>query len=215
MFNNLTYLAHPRSQWGKSWLITQHQLKSWLTEASLHLDLHWWNDRWVLGDLFPDLDYGIIQLLDSLWWMQRGDQWDSGVENGQASVALIHGALTPLATRWPHGGCFWQGRNIHVSSRLEVKLMGLWRSSSCSSSHKRADKGLASVCLPSHRPLLHPWRTGLPLHIFLMPWMLGCETQQTFWLQLVCVQHPGGAALPEQLLSNADTAACCRQWRRR
>lgn len=124
MFNNLTYLAHPRSQWGKSWLITQQQLKSWPTEASLHLDLHWWNDGWVLGDLFPDLDYGIIQMLGSLWWMQRGDQWDSGVENGQASVALIHGALTPLATRWPHGGCFWQGRNIHVSNRLEVKLMG-------------------------------------------------------------------------------------------
>lgn len=108
----------------------------------------------------------------------------------------------------------WQGRNMHVSNRLEVKLTGLERCSSCSSLHQRADKGLAPVCLLSHRPLLLSRCTCLSLHIVLMLWMLGCKTQQPLWLQLVCTQHPEGAALPELLLFGADTAACRHRWPR-
>lgn len=115
------------------------------------------------------MDYGIIQLLGSLWCdvvmvdARRSDQ----------SVSSMHDALTPLATIMK-AVCESLGRNMNASNQLEVNLRGLWWHLSWSSSRTRADSGLAPVCLPSNSPLHLSRCTGLSLCVFFMLLKLCC-----------------------------------------
>ena len=144
----------------------------------------WWVVDGVLVLLLPDLDQGISELLNSLWWyLAASDTWyityhrclvgfRSGECEGQSMASMPWSSrirLHPLGT-WGHAlSCI--RRN---SGTTGVPYVGLWQCSSCSSLHKGADTDPAA---------------GLRLC-----W----ETQLTLLLQHVWMCHPGGAWLPVQ-----------------
>lgn len=129
---------------------------------------------------------------------------------GDRSLSLMHGALTPVATLMKAVSDSL-GRSINASNQLEVNPKGLFLFLRTRCSRER----FCSCVFALSRfppPLLMYWPVSLCLLHALNAVLW---TQQTSWPQHVCTHHPGGAALPEQLLPNADTASCCHQRLRR